>query len=98
MLFMVFSGMSYKYGLKVNALMHVEDIASAYGAIGAAFGITVSCLVSLLFLVIMALIKKSELKRLAENSIMERLQDITALCLSWFLFGLSWEVEDYFFS
>ncbi len=71
-LFMVFSGISYKYGLKVNALMHVEDIASAYGAIGAAFGISVSCLVSLLFLVIMSLIKRRELNRLAENSIMEK--------------------------
>ena len=64
----IFSGIGYKYGLKVNALMHVDDIASAYGAIGAALGITVSCFVSFLFIVIMVLIHRGRLHALAENS------------------------------
>jgi hypothetical protein len=64
----VFSGIGYKYGLKVNALMHVDDIASAYGAIGAALGITVSCFVSFLFIVIMVLVHRGRLHVLAENS------------------------------
>ncbi len=63
----LFSNLTYEYGLKVNALMHVDDIASAYGAIGATLGITISCMISLLFVLIMVLVHKNELKSMSEN-------------------------------
>lgn len=90
-LFMLFSGAAYNYGLKVNALMHVEDIASVFGAIGAAFGITVSSLVSLLFVIVMVLVKRRELKRLSENSIIEKATRDHGFMLDlvpmWLIFG-----------
>ena len=64
----VFSGIGYKYGLKVNSLMHVDDIAAVYGAIGASLGIISSCIISLIYVSIMMLIYKSELNNIAEKS------------------------------
>ena len=65
----ILSNAVYDYGKKVDALMHVDDIAPAYGALGAALGITVSSLISFIFVVIMFLIKKNELEQIAEESI-----------------------------
>ncbi len=63
-----FSGIAYSYGKRINALMHVDDIASAYGAIGAALGVSISCFVSLLFIIIMYLIHKKEIEEVTDTS------------------------------
>ncbi|WP_044912727.1 oligosaccharide flippase family protein [Butyrivibrio sp. WCE2006] len=58
----------YDYGKKVDALMHVNDIAPAYGAIGAALGISLSSIISFIFVVIMVLIRRNDLNELTESS------------------------------
>ncbi|WP_408071085.1 hypothetical protein [Butyrivibrio sp. JL13D10] len=62
------SNVVYDYGKKVDALMHVNDIAPAYGAIGAAMGISASALISLIFVVIVFLLRKNDLQEIAEES------------------------------
>ena len=64
----IFSNLAYNHGTKVNALMHVDDIAAVYGAIGAALGISVSCLLSLIFILIMYLVHRGEIKAQIEKS------------------------------
>ncbi|MCR5344305.1 MAG: hypothetical protein K6E70_13185 [Butyrivibrio sp.] len=64
----VMSNAVYDYGKKVDALMHVNDIAPAYGAIGAAIGISLSALISLIFVTIMFLLRKRDLQEIAEES------------------------------
>ncbi|MCR5656184.1 MAG: hypothetical protein K6G06_01865 [Butyrivibrio sp.] len=65
---LILSHLSYSYGMKVNALMHVDDIASAYGAVGAAVGISVGGLISLVFVIIVMLLRRNDLKSLADES------------------------------
>nr|MCR4902650.1 oligosaccharide flippase family protein [Butyrivibrio sp.] len=68
----VFSRIAYNYGIKINALMHVDDIACVYGAIGATLGISASCFISLIFILIMYLVHRGELKALTDKSIPEK--------------------------
>ena len=84
----ILSNAVYDYGKKVDALMHVDDIAPAYGALGAALGITVSSLISFIFVTIMFLIKKSDLQEIAQDSMPvtnshrnECVQDLIINCL-----------------
>lgn len=58
----------YDYGKKVDSLMHVNDIAPAYGAIGAAIGISLSALISFIFVTIVYLFRRNDLKDIAEES------------------------------
>jgi len=65
---LILSNIGYRYGLKVNALMHVDDIASAYGAVGAAIGISAGGFLSFLFILIVMFIKRHELRALEDGS------------------------------
>lgn len=58
----------YDYGKKVDALMHVNDIAPAYGAIGAAIGISLSALISFIFVSIMFFLRRNDLNEIARES------------------------------
>ncbi len=65
----VLSNAVFDYGKKVDALMHIDDIAPAYGAIGACLGIAISSLISFLFVTIMFLIRKKDLNEKTQDSI-----------------------------
>ncbi|WP_029321482.1 hypothetical protein [Butyrivibrio sp. AE3004] len=66
---LILSNTVYDYGKKVDALMHVNDIAPAYGAIGAALGISLSSFISFIFVIIMVILRKNDLQDLSGDSV-----------------------------
>ncbi|MCH4192569.1 MAG: polysaccharide biosynthesis C-terminal domain-containing protein [Butyrivibrio sp.] len=52
----------YRYGLRMNALLRVEDCAPAYGALGAMTGIALSLLFSLIHITIVYRIRRGQIR------------------------------------
>lgn len=56
-----FASISYRYGLKANALLKRTDLASGYGACGALIGVCASSLITLIYLLIVWKLKSSKI-------------------------------------
>ena len=63
----VLAQLLYRYGLRVNAILRMEDCAPAYGAFGAMIGIAVSLFLSLLHCLIVYKIRKGQIRDKINN-------------------------------
>ncbi len=57
----MFASFSYRYGLKANALLERNDLASGYGAFGALASVCISSLITLLYLLIIWKLKSGKM-------------------------------------
>lgn len=62
-----FAGISYRYGLKANALLQRNDLAYGYGAFGAIVGTALSSFVTLIYLLIVWKIKSGKIEDIARK-------------------------------
>ena len=57
----------YKYGLKVNALFHLNDLSAVYGSTGMMIGIFVASVIGLIQILICFYLRREELKEIVKN-------------------------------
>ena len=64
----IFSAVMYRYGLKVNALMHIEDFSAVYGSTGMMLGLFVASIVGLVHTSVSFYVRRNELEEIGKRS------------------------------
>ncbi len=64
----IFSAVMFRYGLKVNALMHIEDFSAVYGSTGMMLGLFVASIVGLVHTSVSFYVRRNELEEIGKRS------------------------------
>lgn len=70
----------YRYGVKVSALLKVEDYAASYGAMGAAVGILITSAIGFLHMLVLLLIYHGKAKKQAAKDLQKNQDGRLAIC------------------